>query len=123
MYISVSNCVWSGYIQGSLEVYWAGVVLSMETAYSLLLGSTVPLHRYHVFAHLCRLGYIVRRHSNRYSSVLLTLMLSLLLGVLFLDVEDSYLPTCEMELFLQYWSDFHWLHWWVQWCSGRVLHS
>lgn len=49
--------------EGSLEVYWADVALSIETAYSLLLGDSVPLHHYHVFAHLCRYGYIVRRHS------------------------------------------------------------
>jgi len=53
-------------IQGSMEVYWAGVALSMETAYSLLLGDSVPVHHYHVFAHLCRLGYIVCRHSDKY---------------------------------------------------------
>jgi len=70
-YISylVHVCVWSGYMQGSLEVYWADVALSMETAYSLLLGNTVPPHQYHVFAHLCRFGYIIRRHSNRYVDV------------------------------------------------------
>jgi len=68
MFTSLFVCVWSGYMQGSLEVHWADVALSMETAYSLLLGNTVPLHQYHVFAHLCRFGYVVRRHSNRYVS-------------------------------------------------------
>jgi len=73
--VDVFVCVWSDCIQGSLEVYWSGVALSMETAYSLLLGDTIPLHLYHVFAHLCRFGYIVHRHSNRYSVILLLLLM------------------------------------------------
>ena len=64
--IDLFACVWSVGVQGSLEVYWADVALSMETAYSLLLGDSVPIHHYHVFAHLCRYGYIVRRHSAGY---------------------------------------------------------
>ena len=64
-------------VQGSLEVYWSGVALSVQTAYSLLLGDTVPLHLYHVFAHLCRFGYIVQRHSNKCDVILLSLLLTL----------------------------------------------
>jgi len=55
-------------MQGSLEVYWSAVALSMQTAYSVLLRDSVPVHHYHVFAHLCRFGYIVRRRSTRYLS-------------------------------------------------------
>lgn len=50
--------------EGAMEVYWADVALSIETAYSLLLGDSIPLHQFHVFAHLCRYGYVVRRHSD-----------------------------------------------------------
>lgn len=58
------NCVFLLF-QGSLEVSFGGVPLSIQRAYAVLLGSLVPIHHYHTFAHLCRYGYIVRRHSDQ----------------------------------------------------------
>lgn len=50
--------------EGVMEVYRGGVPLSVEEAYSVLLGSNVPLEHYQAFAHLCRLGYIVQRFEK-----------------------------------------------------------
>ncbi|ELT91160.1 hypothetical protein CAPTEDRAFT_229033 [Capitella teleta] len=49
--------------EGVVEIYHGEVPLSLQQAYGMFLNcSTLPPERYQVYSHLCRLGYIVRRH-------------------------------------------------------------
>ena len=54
-------------LQGVLEIYHGGVPLSLQQAYGILLAcGDLRVDQYQVYAHLCRLGYIVRRHVAVY---------------------------------------------------------
>jgi tRNA-splicing endonuclease subunit Sen54 len=54
--------------EGSMEVYFGGVPLSLQKAYTVLLANVMPMCHYQAYAHLCRYGYIVQRHSCRFHS-------------------------------------------------------
>ncbi|XP_013381139.1 tRNA-splicing endonuclease subunit Sen54 [Lingula anatina] len=48
----------------SLEVYYAGLSLSIQQAYSMFLSESMTLGEYQTYSYLSRLGYIVMRHSG-----------------------------------------------------------
>ncbi|RDD41584.1 tRNA-splicing endonuclease subunit Sen54 [Trichoplax sp. H2] len=47
---------------GALELYYKGLPLSLQEAYSIILSKTFPIYKYQVYCHLLRLGFIVKRH-------------------------------------------------------------
>ena len=51
------------------EVFYKGVALSIQEAYSLFLKASLELEEYQVYAHLRRLGYVVLRHRGKYVSI------------------------------------------------------
>ncbi|EDV28362.1 uncharacterized protein TRIADDRAFT_53950 [Trichoplax adhaerens] len=50
------------YKKGALELYYKGLPLSLQEAYSIILSKTFPIYKYQVYCHLLRLGFIVKRH-------------------------------------------------------------
>ena len=52
-------------LQNVLELWYRGVVLSLQEAYALLLGNHVSQEMYQVYCHLRRIGYVVIRHQGR----------------------------------------------------------
>ncbi|KAL4240486.1 tRNA splicing endonuclease 54 [Mactra antiquata] len=49
-----------------LEIWYDGVPLSLQEAYSMLIGQYLQLEYYQVYAYLRRVGYVVLRHQGRY---------------------------------------------------------
>ena len=52
--------------QGSILVRFGGIPLSVEEAYLTLLNDGLTVEEYNVFAHLTRLGYILRPFTDPY---------------------------------------------------------
>ena len=50
--------------QGLLELFYQGLPLSMHEAYMLMVPLLPSFEYYEVFSYLCRLGYVVRRHTK-----------------------------------------------------------
>ena len=53
-------------LQGSILVRFGGVPMSIEEAYLTLLSEDLTVEEYNVFAHLTRLGYILRPFTDPY---------------------------------------------------------
>lgn len=51
-----------------LEVWYKGMPISIQQAYTMFTGMTFPLEHYQVYSHLRRIGYVVLRHQQRLSS-------------------------------------------------------
>ncbi|XP_060575614.1 tRNA-splicing endonuclease subunit Sen54-like [Ruditapes philippinarum] len=51
---------------GVLEIWYLGLPLSIQEAYSTLIGDKIQLEYYQVYSHLRRIGYVVLRHQGRY---------------------------------------------------------
>ncbi|XP_064607936.1 tRNA-splicing endonuclease subunit Sen54-like [Liolophura sinensis] len=51
-----------------LEVWYRGVPVSIQQAYSCFLGRAITLDEYQVYAHLRRLGFVVIRHLGQYGA-------------------------------------------------------
>ncbi|XP_031564034.1 tRNA-splicing endonuclease subunit Sen54-like [Actinia tenebrosa] len=54
--------------QGSLELYYGGLPISLQQAFSMLQPHAFDHDHYLVYAYLLRLGYIVLRHQSRSAS-------------------------------------------------------
>lgn len=52
------------YLQNCLQLTYNDVTVSIQQAYSLLIGDSISLVQYKVYASLARLGYKVYRYSN-----------------------------------------------------------
>ncbi|XP_045212212.2 tRNA-splicing endonuclease subunit Sen54-like [Mercenaria mercenaria] len=52
---------------GVLEMWYQGLPVSIQEAYSTLIGEKLQLEYYQVYAHLRRIGYVVLRHQGRYA--------------------------------------------------------
>jgi tRNA-splicing endonuclease subunit Sen54 len=52
-------------LQGVLEIWYLGLPLSIQEAYSTLIGDKIQLEYYQVYSHLRRIGYVVMRHQGR----------------------------------------------------------
>jgi len=48
-----------------VQVWYEGLPLSIQEAYSIMLEDTVSLEYYQVYAHLRRIGYVVIRHQGK----------------------------------------------------------
>lgn len=51
-------------LQNRLEVYYNKVIVSLQQAYALLLGSTVTAEAYFVYSNLMRAGYVAELHDR-----------------------------------------------------------
>lgn len=51
--------------QGLLELYLHDLPLSLEEAYNLILPVLPSFEYYQVYAHLCRIGYVVNRYKRK----------------------------------------------------------
>jgi len=53
------------FLQNVVQVWYEGLPLSIQEAYSIMLEDTVSLEYYQVYAHLRRIGYVVIRHQGK----------------------------------------------------------